>query len=221
MWCPKCKNEYVSGVTECADCHVPLVDTLPETADRKEGSGFFEGDESTECTAEESGGEAEESGQDGPSSHAYISKKTKTEDMKSTAYTFTLVGGLGLVFLALFALGILPVQVAGYMRVMICVVMGALFVIFLAVGIWSFRQLNPLASAAKDEENLFAEITAWFQKSYTLDTLDAGLDLDLPEEQLYFMRYERMRSFISGRYPQLEEAFLDHIIETLYADFFS
>ncbi len=29
-WCPKCKSEYREGFTECATCHVPLVDELPE-----------------------------------------------------------------------------------------------------------------------------------------------------------------------------------------------
>ena len=29
-WCPKCKNEYVEGITTCADCGVELVDELPE-----------------------------------------------------------------------------------------------------------------------------------------------------------------------------------------------
>jgi hypothetical protein len=28
MFCPNCKCEYIRGVTECADCGVPLVDTL-------------------------------------------------------------------------------------------------------------------------------------------------------------------------------------------------
>lgn len=37
MWCPSCKAEYVEGITECPDCHVPLVKELSqdieETAD--------------------------------------------------------------------------------------------------------------------------------------------------------------------------------------------
>lgn len=30
MYCPKCRTEYTEDITECADCHVILVETLPE-----------------------------------------------------------------------------------------------------------------------------------------------------------------------------------------------
>lgn len=32
-WCPKCRNEYVEGMTVCAECGVDLVDELPEEMD--------------------------------------------------------------------------------------------------------------------------------------------------------------------------------------------
>ena len=34
-WCPKCRNEYVEGVTVCADCGCALVDS-PEEYSRAE-----------------------------------------------------------------------------------------------------------------------------------------------------------------------------------------
>lgn len=36
MWCPKCKNEYIEGITTCVDCGCELVDSLPEKTDKTE-----------------------------------------------------------------------------------------------------------------------------------------------------------------------------------------
>lgn len=207
MWCPKCKNEYVEGITTCADCGVELVDSLEayESMQKKDMSEEADSDTSTPPFEP---------------ARTYVSKKAKTADMKSTAYTFTLMSILGIVFLILFATDTLPLQTAQYTKVMICVVMGTMFLIFLVIGIRSFRQIKKLANDADDEESLLTESLEWFRSSYRSEDIDSGLDISQPAETLYFARYEVMQRILTEKFPDMEETLLDHIIETLYSELF-
>lgn len=147
-------------------------------------------------------------------------QKTQKEDMKSTAYSFTSVSIIGIILLVLFLTGVFPVQVAGYMKVMLAVIMGATLVLFLIIGLHSFANLKKLNTEADAEEHLISEITKWFQNTYTTDDIDQNSDREAAEETLYFARYEVMKQLILAKYPELEEDFLDNLIETLYADIF-
>ena len=49
----------------------------------------------------------------------YVSKESKKEETKSTAYSFLLVSVFGFIALILFATGVLPVHVADYMKIML------------------------------------------------------------------------------------------------------
>jgi hypothetical protein len=53
MICPNCKCEYIKGVTQCADCGVPLVDALatPETQDKPAVVSVWEGGDPGERAA--------------------------------------------------------------------------------------------------------------------------------------------------------------------------
>lgn len=220
MWCPKCKNEYVKGITECADCGVPLVDSLElsgasQSVQEEEFYDEAEASQGHEDSLSDSASAAPVS-----NTHAYISKAAKKEDVKSTAYTFTLIGAGGLILLILFALGVIPVQLPASTKIMMYIVMGAMFLIFLVIGIRSFGQIKNLEHAAVREEKLRAEITKWFLDTYQSADIDRGLDCSQEEEMLYFSRYDVMKRLILEKYPDLEESFLDNIIETFYAEIF-
>lgn len=153
-------------------------------------------------------------------SEYYISKRAKAEDLKSTAYTFTLVSILGIILLILFLFGVLPIQVADYMKTLMSFVMGGMLLIFLIIGILSFVQLKPLLLAADKEDALLEEITSRFREECSPDRIDSMLS-DSAEEPLYFKRYSIMQQLLKEKYPDLEAAFADHIIDMLYSELFS
>lgn len=150
----------------------------------------------------------------------YVSKESKKEETKSTAYSFLLVSILGFIALILFATGVLPIHVAGYMKIMLCIVMGIMLLIFFVIGIVSLRQLKTLDTQAQKENNLESEIVSWFTDTYTANDIDESFDEEVSGQDLYFKRYEIMTRFLSRQYPDLEETFLDHLVEELYGKLF-
>lgn len=212
MWCPKCKNEYVRGITECADCHIPLVETLADAEEfyEKERQAAFNEEELEEnVVTPETGG------------HVYVKKETAYEDMKSTATTFLCIGTLGIICLLLWGLGVIRLQMEGYMKILMFLVMGTLFVVFLIIGIRYQMRLKSVKEEAGSEKQLTEEIIRWFLDNYSADDIDAGIaDTSVGEEQLYFQRYEVMERCISSRYPDLDHAYQDHMLEELYGRIF-
>lgn len=219
MWCPKCKNEYVEGITFCADCNCELVVDFKETEeDFYPGADFYSAEEFSypdDTSSEEVMSEKPKS------MHPYVSKKTQKEDMKSTAYTFTIVGFLGFAVLALLELDVLPISLAGHMKWMLGIVLGVMFLIFFFIGLKYFKLLKEMGNADEEEQKLFKEITEWFVSNYSAKVIDSDLPAEFSEEQLYFGRYESMSKIISEKYSELEESFLDYIIEALYPEIFS
>ena len=150
----------------------------------------------------------------------YVSKESKKEETKSTAYSFLLVSVFGFIALILFATGVLPVHVADYMNIMLCIVMGVMLLIFFVIGIVSLRQLKTLGTQAEKENDLSSEIISWFTSTYSAKDIDESMDEEVFDQDLYFKRYEIMTRFLSKQYPDLEETFLDHLVEELYGNLF-
>ena len=90
----------------------------------------------------------------------YVSKESKKEETKSTAYSFLLVSVFGFIALILFATGVLPVHVADYMKIMLCIVMGVMLLIFFVIGIVSLRQLKTLGTQAEKENAKWVPVSA-------------------------------------------------------------
>ncbi len=225
-WCPKCKAQYVDGITMCADCKIELVDSpsiqYVEKNQRSESLEESYEEESTQENVEEECTLKDKSRKKSPSS-AYMSSAQRVEDNRSSAYILLLVGGLGLLAVILMIAGVIPFMAHSSTRYLTYGVMGGLFVIFIVMGIVSWRNAKKYASKAAFEEELTSEMRKWCLANLTKEKIAQMLppeERNQPEELIYFSRMQIIRACVSAQYMNLDLAFLERFVEDIYAEIF-
>ena len=105
---------------------------------------------------------------------------------------------------------------------MISGVMGSLFLLFFVMGIVSLRNSKILDKKAKKENNLTQEIRKWCLENILKESVDEKLflDGDTPEELKYFPRFELMKAMVKRQFLNLDEAYLDRLMDELYPEIF-
>ena len=94
----------------------------------------------------------------------------KAKDLKSSGYTLVLIGGIGLIAMALVFSGAVKVELEGAFGVIAEVVMTLLFGMFLASGIRALIRAKTVAMDAVRETGKKEEIKKWFtEKPYSLE----------------------------------------------------
>lgn len=305
-WCPKCKNEYVKGVSTCVDCGCSLVESLDDIREpltfgteeeMRQLTGFLEynqigtarmkpaGEDGIfevfvssrdqkkaagitavflqQKAAEKKGDGAEERTdeegiwkEDAPEEElsdellsadaslpddmanavhlgrmlhgadqkgVYEEASRKAEEFKSGAYTLLVVGILGLAVLGLLISGILPVRLNPATQLLMCLVMGAMFLLFIVMGVLSFRPYRIQASKAVRESSLKDELIRYCRENIRADEIDRRSQVlsEEAEELRYFKRTEEMKRCISENFLNLEEGYLDNFVDEIYPQIFT
>lgn len=214
MWCPNCKSEYRDGITECHKCHTPLVDKLPievDTSLLKEKLALLRRMDTQQNMDLLAGG-----------NHTYVEKSKKYEDVKSTAYSFLFVSIAGILFLVLIYTGIIPIQFATYMKYLMAIVMGGMFLIFFIVGIRSYQSLGGLKSQVLQEQQDLEAAKNWFFKQYSAKAIDITADIRESDElqQKYYLRSYFMKGVLMEKFPAFKDDFLDYLTDLFYEELY-
>lgn len=222
-WCPKCKYEYREGIKECSDCKIPLVDYYPEEDYKEETDTPYYSEEQVTLYEEETFHEEDDEVQvQAEPIHTYQDKKTKAEDFKSSAYTLLIVGILGIAALVLIELHIIPIYLVAPGKYITYGVMGALFLIFIVVGIRSFASAKKYAEEAIEEDDLTDQINRWCKDNLTKQMIidKAAIQTELPEEMKYFKYFDTLKKMITEQFGALDASYLEALAEEVYTRLF-
>lgn len=216
-FCPKCKAEYINGRTDCADCQVPLVESLddiPDDISVPEDTYVRDSlPDNTDDSADEEESRPERI-------HAFVSKKEKYKDYISTAYTFLIVGIAGIILSTLNLFHIVTFfRISGPSSILFYIVMYGMFGIFIFVGINAFTNSKRIKKEAGDEDNFLGSLDD-FIKSTVNNDLFLDVDMNVSDEEIYFQRTEILKKLISGRYPDIDAALLEKTVDELYDNIF-
>lgn len=233
MWCPNCKYEYRAGITVCADCGAQLVEELNSLEEREDGysDGFEEEEAVDEMALAQKLGELtpEEVEQlkanlkaNQARNYAYTTKREKYEDNRSSAWTFFIVGGAGLVLVILHLTGIINFNLSTFSKIMTSVVMGGLFIIFLIVGFISTKNAARYRAEAEIEDALTDKLLTSFRELYTASSIDQmckATEADTDYEK-WQKRFGFIATTIKFESRSEDNSYVEYIAETLYNEYF-
>lgn len=151
----------------------------------------------------------------------YQEADKKAEEYRSGANTLLIVGVLGIVALILLNMGIIPISLTGFSKVLVTGVMGVMFFLFVILGISSRRSYQKLQKQAGTEKDTKENIRTYLKENIDKENFDNEFMEEEPSmEFLYFRRIEKMKEMIVSQYPDLEASFTDYIIEEVYPEIF-
>lgn len=155
-----------------------------------------------------------------PNGGVYRKKSEQADDLKSSGEVLLVFGILGCIAMLLIDFGVLPIRFGN--RIMMNVIMFALFLFFIGFGIYSLKGARKFRAEASDEDALTERIDAWVKAHLTAESIDeaAGLEEEDAEEICFFKRTEAIKRKIAEEFDGVDESYLDSLAENVYQELF-
>lgn len=149
-------------------------------------------------------------------SSRYVKKEDAYKDMKFTGWSFIIVGLIGLVYLLLCRVNVIPID---YHIVVFCILVVMFFAFFIS-GISSVVKSAKIKRDIPEEEIMTEEINKWLFENVTEDIISEWKDEDVSDAENDINVMSRIRYALIRQYPEQNTAFLDMLAEEYFRENF-
>lgn len=155
-------------------------------------------------------------------SSKYVSSKEKYKDNINSAFSLLFVGIIGLVFIILLNLKIIPLNIPKTTLLLATIVLGSVFVIFIIMGIKSYLDGKKYQSNISAEEDSQLDIALFITEHLSKENIDNQIENidELTEEELYIVRTEYIADIIHKNFEDADEKLVESIIDDIYDKIF-
>ena len=151
----------------------------------------------------------------------YENNTDKYKDNLSSAITFFICGGIGIILMILNDVGRkYPSTKDSSSFIFINIVLGVLFIGFIAIGIWSLKYSNKIKAKAEKEDQTAKDVFSWLDDNVTKEDIEGSYSEDIQEEMKYFNRTAYVKEQLTAQFTEFsdEEAenFSEQFVEKMF-----
>ncbi len=151
----------------------------------------------------------------------YENNTDKYKDNLSSAITFFICGGIGIILMILNDVGIIKfITKDSSSFIFINIVLGVLFIGFIAIGIWSLKYSNKIKAKAEKEDQTAKDVFSWLDDNVTKEDIEDSYSENIQEEMKYFNRTAYVKEQLTAQFTEFsdEEAenFSEQFVEKMF-----
>ena len=146
------------------------------------------------------------------SSKTYTKKADEYKDTRTSGITFVIFGLIGIAYLVLCKLEILPLTYNDIVLVLLL----CMFAFFIANGVASVIKSGKFKGQISEEEALTNEIKLWLDENITGEIVGSWRDTNVPDEENELIVISKIGEMLSDYYKQLDTSYLEMIADEYF-----
>ena len=146
------------------------------------------------------------------SSKTYTKKADEYKDTRTSGITFIIFGLIGIAYLVLCKLEILPLT---YNEI-VFVLLLCMFAFFIAGGFASVIKSGKIKGQISEEEELTKKIKLWLDENITSEIIGSWKDANVPDEENELIVISKIGAMLSGYYTELDTSYLEMVADEYF-----